>query len=81
MPCAVHVTLCCPRLCLQEELAQLKPGERIERVTPLPPPLQSSQRSYGQQAVGKLLQPDASGTSPGGAAAAGGGGGGGSSSR
>ncbi len=39
---------------MQDELAQLKPGERIERVAPLPPP-QSSQRSYGQQAVGKLL--------------------------
>ncbi len=40
---------------LQEELAQLKPGERIERVAPPPPPQMSSQRSYGQQAVGKLL--------------------------
>ncbi|KAL4442419.1 hypothetical protein ABPG77_005003 [Micractinium sp. CCAP 211/92] len=39
----------------EEELAQLKPGERIERVAPPPPPQMSSQRSYGQQAVGKLL--------------------------
>jgi len=53
---------------LQEELAQLKPGERIERVAPPPPPLQSSQRTYGHQAVGKLLgAPEAgsSGSAPG----------------
>ena len=39
---------------LQEELERLQPGVVIERVAP-PPPQQTSQRSYGQQAVGRLL--------------------------
>lgn len=39
---------------LQEELAQLRPGERVERDPP-PLPSTASQRSYGQQALGKLL--------------------------
>lgn len=47
--CASHV-----KTLAQDELAQLSPGMRIERVTPLPPS-QSSGRSYGQQAVGRLL--------------------------
>lgn len=38
----------------QEELAQLRPGERIEREPPPLPPT-AGQRSYGQQALGKLL--------------------------
>ena len=37
----------------EDELAQLQPGVKIERVPQ--PQQQSSQRSYGQQAVGKLL--------------------------
>jgi hypothetical protein len=43
-----------PFLVPQEELERLQPGVVIERVAP-PPPQQSSQRSYGQQAVGRLL--------------------------
>ncbi|KAI3427226.1 hypothetical protein D9Q98_007161 [Chlorella vulgaris] len=38
----------------EEELAQLRPGERVERDPP-PLPSTASQRSYGQQALGKLL--------------------------
>jgi hypothetical protein len=61
---------------LQEELAQLRPGERIERE---PPPLlpAASQRSYGQQALGKLLgQAGGQPPFPASESAAGGGGGG-----
>lgn len=67
-----------PTLLLQEELAQLKPGERIERVAPPPPQQMSSQRSYGQQAVGKLLgtPPEAAGAAGGGPSSGGSSGGG-----
>ena len=48
----------------EEELSQLRPGEVVRREPPSPPQPTGSQRSYGQQALGKSL----SGSSAGGGA-------------